>query len=965
MVEFRLLGPVEITADGRAADLGPPQRHGVLAALAVDAGRQVSAETLVARVWGEDAPDGARRALHAHVARIRRVLEQTGGAHLVRRVGGYVLEAGPEQVDVLRVRRLAERATAPGAAVAGRAALLREALELWRGEPLAGVSGPWAVRVRESWHRQYVETTVTWANAELSLGNHSQVLNRLHGLVTEHPLIEPLAAVLMRTLHAVGRTAEALDHYAVTRAYLAEELGTDPGAELRALHRALLRGELAAPGAVTVTAPGAAPGAVAAAVTGAVQEQPLQEPPVPRSAVPAQLPLGVPGFAGRGDQLGSLDAFLDGATDGPATRVIVLSGTAGVGKTSLAVHWARRAAEKFDDGQLYVNLRGFSPSGTVMSPAEAIRGFLDALDVPAPRIPLGLDAQIGLYRSLLANRRMLVVLDNARDADQIRPLLPGSPTAMVVVTSRDQLPSLLATEGARSLSLDTLSPAEARELLAARLGPARVAAEPDAVAEIICRCARLPLALVVAAARAAAHPDFRLAALADELRDARGGLDGFDGGDALTDVRAVLSWSYDTLGADAARLFRLLGLHPGPEVSAAAAASLAGVTVRQARQLLTRLTRAHLATERVSGRYILHDLLRVYAAELAHTRDTAEERHAAVRRGLDHVLHTAHAGDRLLDLHREVLPLGPPLPGVTPEEFAHAGQALDWFTVEHPVLLAALGQAAQGGFDSHVWQLAWALPSFFGRRGHWNDDIVTQRIAIAAARRLPPGPARTEALTETHRSLGRAHAHLGDYADALAHLRTSMELSGEHSDDIGRARALLHIAIVLSWQGHWPEALHHSLQALDVYTAAGHPSGRAKALNSVGWARIHLGEPREALDDCHEALGILRGGDHSNFEGPILDSIGLAHHHLGDHPRAISHYHQAIAAYQEFGDLLGQARSLDRLGDTHRAAGDPAAAHRAWRDCAELLESLSHPNAAAVRAKLAADPEDGRSEPTP
>jgi hypothetical protein len=400
--------------------------------------------------------------------------------------------------------------------------------------------------------------------------------------------------------------------------------------------------------------------------------------PLPESAaVPAQLPRDVAGFAGRGEQLARLDELLAPAAGRRPGAVVIsaVSGTPGLGKTALVVHWAHRVKHRFPDGQLYVNLGGFDPGGRVMAPAEAVRGFLDALGVSAEQIPPSLDAQACLYRSLLDGRRVLIVLDNARDAEQVRPLLPGTPTALVVVTSRNQLTSLVAIDGAHPLMLDLLTEDEARELLACRLGPDRIAAEPEAVQQIIACCARLPLALTIAAARAE-QSGFPLTALAAELDKATGRLDALDAGDPVSQVRTVFSWSYTALTPPAARLFRLLGLHPGTDISTAAAASLAAHPPAETRRLLAELTRASLLTEHAPGRYTFHDLLCAYATDLTHTHDPADQCHAALGRIRDHYLHPAHTAARLLPPLDDPVTLTPPSPGVTPEQPSDHEQAM-------------------------------------------------------------------------------------------------------------------------------------------------------------------------------------------------------------------------------------------------------------------------------------------------
>ncbi|HEU4423923.1 MAG TPA: tetratricopeptide repeat protein [Pilimelia sp.] len=684
-----------------------------------------------------------------------------------------------------------------------------------------------------------------------------------------------------------------------------------------------------------------------------------QTPARPADAplVPRELPADVYGFTGRPDQLAELHSLVTARAQSSAMVVAVVSGTAGVGKTALAVHWAHQVRDQFPDGQLYVNLRGFDTSGSAMAPAEAVRGFLDALNVSPQRLPVGLDAQAGLYRSLLSGKRMLILLDNARDAEQVRPLLPGAPGCVVVVTSRNQLPGLVAVEGAHPLALDLLPADEATQLLARRLGPARVAVEPRAVEDIIARCARLPLALAIVAARAATHPGFHLDALAGELHDARDGLDAFAGGDAITDMRAVFSWSYHTLSDEAARLFRLLGLHPGPDIATHAAASLAGVPLGRIRPLLTELTRAHLVSERVPGRFAFHDLLRVYAIELAHTHDTDEERHAAVHRVLDHYLNSAHPASLLLNPYRDVLSPASPVAGVTPVRVAEVRQAMAWFTAEYAILLAVVELAEAHGFDAHTWQLASAIGTFCQRRGHWRDQIAIQSAALAATRRL----ADLDRQASAHRDLGRAHVRLSNDGAAHHHFRQALDLYGKLGDATGQAHIYNNIADALDRQGRPQDALGHSQQAVDLFRAAGKRTGLAWALNGVGWLHSRLGNYEQAIAYCEEALVLQREIDDRQGQGATWDSLGYAHHHLGHHERALSCYEHAFDLIREVGDRYQQADVLTHLGDTHEASGNPAAARDAWLRALEILDELGHPDADQVRRKL--NDLDARSEP--
>ncbi|GIH02553.1 hypothetical protein Rhe02_06200 [Rhizocola hellebori] len=664
--------------------------------------------------------------------------------------------------------------------------------------------------------------------------------------------------------------------------------------------------------------------------------------------VPRQLPLPVAGFTGRAEHLASLDTVLAERIATSTTAISAVLGPAGIGKTALAVHWAHRVADGFPDGQLYVNLRGFDPSGTPMSPAEAVRGFLDAFGVPPERIPANLEAQLGLYRSLMADRCVLVVLDNARDAGQVRALLPAGRRCAVVVTSRDHLTGLVAADGAHTVVLPVLSGVEARDLLAGRLGAARVGAEPEAAADIVERCASLPLALTLVAARACAHPGFPLAALAAELRVGAAGLDTFDNADPAMDVRQVFSWSYRELGADEARLFRALGLHPGPDVSVAAAASLAALQRPAAGRLLAGLARAHLVVEHVPGRFTCHDLLRAYATELAQTVDTEADRHATQHRILDHYLGTGYAGSMLLNPQRDPIVAVAAQAGVTPEELADRAQALAWFTAEHAVLLRAVELAAANGFELHTWQLAWALTNYLQRLGHWDDQIATQSAALASARRSGDHTGQASA----HRHLGRAYTWLGRLDQAQTQLEMALELLRRLGDEAAQAHVHLDLGMTFDRQADHPRALEHSQHAHRLFCAAGHRSGQANALNAVGWEHAQTGDYEKAIEHCQQALALHREVGDLHAQAGTLDSLAFAHRHLGQHRLAVDCYQQALQVYQEAGDRFYQGEVLSHLGDAHAAALDHDSAHDAWAQALAIMEELGHPDTEQVRSKL-------------
>ncbi|HEX6673473.1 MAG TPA: BTAD domain-containing putative transcriptional regulator [Actinomycetes bacterium] len=928
-MKVRLLGPVDVLVDGNPRPVQGLRRTAVLAALALEPGAVVSSDRLVDLVWGDGAPATAATTLQSHVSHLRRVLGDK--AAIAARPPGYVLGAGDGVTDVQaaeRLIRLAARSPDP----CEQLERLQAAVALWRGRPLADLAGlAWFDDQAHRLEQLLAQARHALIETRLALGQHLQLIPELEDLCRQYPLHEQTHGQLMLALYRAGRQADALAAYQRLRRTLDEELGVSPSQPLRELETAILR-----------------------------QDPALDPPSLPApalagsGAVPAQLPLGVAAFTGRDRELARLDGLLaapGGNGAGPprpaAVVISAISGTPGIGKTALAVHWAHRVAARFPDGQLYVNLRGFDPSGSVLDPAEVVRGFLDALGVPAERIPEGLDAQAALYRSLLAGKRVLVVLDNARDADQARPLLPGAPGCLVVVTSRNQLTGLVANEGAHSLTLGLLPTVEARDLVARRLGARRAAAEPDAIDEIVARCARLPLALAIACARAGTRPDFPLATIAAELRGRTRRLDALNGGDPATDVRAVFSWSYQALSGDAARLFRLLGLHPGPDLTAAAAASLAGIPPRQARTLLAELTSARLLVEHTPGRYAFHDLLRAYAAEQAHAHDGAGVRRAAVHRTLDHYLHTAHEAALLLRPHWDPVALVPSQAGVVPERLDGRDRALAWFTAEHRVLLAAVEEAATS-FEAHTWKLAWTITPFLLLRGYWSEQAALQRTALEAARGAGDRVGQAYAL----QGLGLGEYQSGHRDEAGAHLRDALCLYTELGDPNGQAHAHTCLAGVAELQGCPSELLLHARQALALFRAAGKLFWQANALNGIGISHAQLGDYRRAVAYSTQALTLMQQLGDREGQAATSESLGAALHGLGDHARAASCYQHAVELYRVLGDRYFEADTLASLGDTLHAAGHPDQARGAWRQALGILDQLGHPDADHLRAKL-------------
>jgi DNA-binding SARP family transcriptional activator/tetratricopeptide (TPR) repeat protein len=918
-----LLGPLLVSVDGQPVELPAGRLRALLAVLALSTGQAVSVDRLAAAVWDGEPPGDLRANVQTNVKRLRRSL---GGELIVTRGGGYVLDVEPDRVDALRfVRLLDEATTAPDPAT--QRDRLVAALALWRGIPFDGVRSEWLEHTQvPRLQERYLAGLERRVDLDLADGRHADLAAELEELTARFPLRESLWARLLRVLERSGRPAEALARYEVIRVRLAEELGADPGPELRQIHTHLLGG------------------------AGAREQTGSQRPAPTDRVVPRQLPAAVDGFVGRDPELKALDGLLGTQIEQGRRPVViaVITGSAGIGKTTLGVHWAHRIADRFPDGQLYGNLRGFDPSGHPVEPTEAIQGFLDALQVPPQRIPVSADAQAGLYRSLLAGKRMLVLLDNARDADQVRPLLPGATGCLVVVTSRNPLSGLVTANGAHSLTLDLLTDDEARLLLAHRLGPDRISLEPDAANEIISRCAHLPLALAIVAARGVTHPGHPLATLAGQLRDAE--LHGLDllttEEDTTTDVRAVFSSSYCTLSAPTARLFRLLGLHPGPDVTADAAASLAGIPVAQARPLLADLARAHLVTEPTAGRYAFHDLLRAYASELAHTVDTGADRRKATHRMLDHYLHSAHSV-ALYPFGDAVTPAAA-VAGVSPETLTTPDEGSAWLAAEQAVLLAAVAHAADAGFHRHTCQLAGALCSFLHQRGPWHDRIATQQLALDAAHRLGDPAEQARA----HRRLAMADADLGRYDDAQLHLDRALDLSAELGDLVGQAWTHYLRNLVAFLQGRTAEALDAAKQALRLFRAAGDRVGHAAALTDVGWHHGGLGDHEQALTSLRQALTLHQELDNRPYQAHTWSCLGDTHQQLGEPSRAIVCYQRALELFRALDGRHGEASTLAQLGASYHAAGDPDAAHAVWQQARDVLDDLDESAADQILAQL-------------
>ncbi len=639
----------------------------------------------------------------------------------------------------------------------------------------------------------------------------------------------------------------------------------------------------------------------------------------PLSGVPRQLPAAVGHFVGREAELKALNGLLDQACHGGAVVISAIEGTAGVGKTALAVHWAHQVAERFPDGQLYVNLRGYDPDQP-MPAAEALAGFLRALGVARPDIPVEVAERAAWYRSLLAGRRMLVVADNAGSVEQVRSLLPGTPGCVAVVTSRDSLAGLVARDGAQRLDLDLLPSGEAVGLLRALIG-GRVDADLGAAAALAGQCSRLPLALRVAAELAVARPSALLADLVGYLADQQQRLDLLDaGGDPRTAVRAVFSWSYRSLDARAARAFRLLGLHPGPDLDRYAAAALTGSTLEQAGHVLDELARAHLIQAARGGRYAMHDLLRAYAPELA----ADQERRAALTRLFDHYLHTAAAAmDTLFPAERHRRPRVPrsatPAPPVGDPAAARA-----WLDAERAILVASAAYAAAHGWSAHATHLAATLFRYL-EGGHDLDAVTIHSHARYAAAQAGDRIAEATALND----LGLADFRQGRCEQAASLLQQAVALSREAGDQTGEARALGNLSLVDFQRGRSQEATGCLRQALAIFHETGDRTSEARALGSLGLADLRQGRCQQATSHFHQALALFRGVGDRTGEAHALSGLGLVSSQQSRFREASKRLQQALTLFRETGDRSGEAYALSNLGDVHRRQGrsQPATRH--------------------------------------
>jgi DNA-binding SARP family transcriptional activator/Flp pilus assembly protein TadD len=903
---YYLLGPLEVRNAEQLVEIRSGRERALLAALLLRANRLVTVDELVEAVWGQRPPDNPRATVQTLVMRLRKKLH--GG--IQTHPGGYL--ATPSYVDLDEFRRhvaLANQAAKDGDRER-ESAELGAGLALWRGPVLANVPS-------EALHRDVVAALVEERlaalhqriEADLELGRADSVIAELRRLVAEHPLRERLWALLMRALLAAGRRAQALEAFEVIRQRLIVELGTQPDEELQRLHLSMLDAE---PHTITRSAP---------------------------RIVPRQLPPDVRGFTGRRIDLDRLDAQLSEHATGGSRAVLItaIAGTAGVGKTALAVHWGRRVAHRFPDGQLWVNLRGYDPDQP-MTPGHALVMFLRALGVAGPEIPIELDARTALFRTLLEDRRMLIVLDNANSAEQVRPLLAGAPACLTVVTSRDDLSGLVARDGAARVRLDLLDRRDSVELLQQLLG----SGDRQALERVAVLCARLPLALRIAADRlstAGGQLETAVAKLADEPP-----LDALAAGnDPHTAARAVFSWSYQALSPDVAASFRSLGLFPGEDWDAYAGAALIGSSLTEARSVLSVLASGHLIEDR-DGRYHLHDLLRAYALELVRDSEAREERQATLGRLFDFYLAAASAAMDIAVPSEQHRRQQFSAPGLTIPTFDRIEGALRWLDAERANLLAIARAAIDHDSPSHTIRLASTLFRYLLSGAHHADALTIHQLARRAAEQAQDRTAEGNAL----HGLGVTYHDMGRFDEALNHYGRALAIRSEIGDRMAEASTVNNIGVLLEHRGSYEESIRYSLRSLNILHELGDRWGEGVVLNSIGTVRLKQGRHREALDYLEQALPIRKEiGDLHGVAGS-LDTLGLTFLGLGDISAALRHCTESLAIIRKVGDRANEAEVLGNIARIHTRAGRHREAADRWTEALAITRELGQPRMEAA-----------------
>jgi DNA-binding SARP family transcriptional activator len=1005
-MRFRMLGPLEVHTGQEWTSIRAAKWRAVLARLLLSAGQVVATDTLIDELWGDDPPATATNLVSLYMLRLRRFMGDTDGQVIRTRSPGYQLLIGPDDLDVQRFTVLSgqgRKALGDGDPEAA-ARWLAEALALWRGGALADVPpSPYVEAEAERLDELRLSATELQLEAEIACGRHREVIPELRRLLADQPLREEWWLLLMRALDGAGRRAQALAAYEQARTTLADQLGVDPGRELQELFRQLLRDDEPdgpARPARAASRPSRVPPALAAvpgsggdteAASGEADEADAaagpatpelegsdvppgsialgriktDEPPPPTAAEPGppapaaaeshpmQLPADIGDFTGRElhvEQLCQLLAAGDDDGNPGAVRVALVAGAGGLGKTTLAVHAAHRMRSQYPDGVLYADLHGASPQP--LPPAEVLARFLRDLGVRDNQIPVDEEQRAAQFRTRLNGRRIMLLLDNARDAAQVRSLLPGSASCAVIVTSRRRLADLV---GGGMVHLNVLDDAEALALFSRIVGTERAAAEPDATAELLIACAGLPLAIRISAARLAAASTWTIRSLADEISDEHHRLDELKVGDLA--VRASFEVSFSSLPGPAgpgqvtaADAFRTLGLWPGQSIGLGAAAALIGQPQSRVAAALDTLFDAHLLESPSPRRYQFHDLLRVYAAERAEEDMTPAERAAAIGRLLSWYVHTAGAASGTLSPHRYRIELGEPEAGVRPLTFTSADRALSWYETEQTGLIEATRHAARLKLDDAAWQIPTSVYSVLNRRGNWADCVVMHRIALASARRVGNRQAEAWVLNNLGEALARRNAE-----DAIGDLKQSIAIRQQIGDRYGEAQATNNLGDVYHELDRPEEALEALQRSLVLQEQGGYRYLEGIARVNLGDTFLRLDRPDEAIESWQRARAIFTELDIPSGEGWVLYGLGRAYAAQGRTEEALGYLSEALSVRRSLGDLRNQALTLRLIGEVNDSVGEAAAARDSWSQALVLFGELGDEAQAAELAKLMGD----------
>lgn len=936
-MEFRILGPVEVWSRGRRIEINAQKRRTVLALLLLDINRVVSVDRITEALWLDQPPSRARNAIQGHVSALRQLLTREGAAALgvaLRTLQpGYVLEADPDRLDAHRFRQLC--ADARMADDRRACELYTEAMRLWRGEPMADISP--GVELGAALEDARFAAAEEYAAARLRLGEHHAVAADLPALVAEQPLRERLVSQLMMALARAGRQGEAIDLYHRTRARLVEHLGVDPGSDLTEAYRLVLHGDTGAGQAVTAAPPAPRP----------------DHPITPVVPVPAQLPADVRHFTARADELAAIHALASGQSSGwcPSAVVTAVGGAAGIGKSALAVHAAHSLAGEFPDGQLFVDLQGFAETKP-LDPAEVLARFLTALGAAPGSIPAGMDERAALYRTLLAGRRVLVVLDNACSSEQVRPLLPGSPTCFVLVTSRNRLDGLVVREGATLLPLGVLSQDDAIALITQMLGAQPTGTDgltdQAAVRRLVECCDRLPLALRLAAARLAATSTSSIAEFVRELEDEQRRLDtlAVEGGSMA--VRSAFALSYRALPAAAARLFRLLGAHPGPDFTVPLAAALSGIGGDKAHDLMATLVAANLVQTTMPGRYVFHDLVRLYARHCFDTDETPAAQELAVHRVVNYYLHEAYACH---DVLRPTTPLPeqhtdhPPMPFTA----TSPAEALSWLDAERANLRLITALALHRGLPQLSWRLAEAQWPVFELRCRYDDAAAVYAIGLEAARTCKDQIGENHLL---HR-LGSLYRAMGQPDKALQLCEAALVVAATTHDHDIRCATLNTIGIVHGSAARWDDAVRCFERSLTIARTHQLHLREQSALGNLGCLAIMRRRFHDAVEYIDQSLETYRRYGLTEGLSILLNNYGHACRELGRYDEALAHHREGLAISRREGRRMSEAEALDGIGLILHATEGLDAARPYWEAAYALYRELRPSYATEIAARLA------------